>query len=105
MILFGNVSNAEKSILSNKQVMHVTSKNHGALQNKMSVDALQKENEDLRKFISLILAEVELIERVGEIRQNFANSPDSERIILPIMDRISKIKEERNILQLHLDLK
>ena len=69
------------------------------------IDLLKKENEDLRKFIALILAEIELIERVGEIRQNFANSPDSERIILPIMDRISKIKEERTILQLHLNLK
>ena len=69
------------------------------------IDLLKKENDDLRKFISLVLAEIELIERVGEIRQNFTNSPDSERIILPIMERISKIKEERHILQLHLGLK
>jgi hypothetical protein len=69
------------------------------------IDLLKKENDDLRKFISLVLAEIELIERVGEIRQNFVNSPDSERIILPIMERISKIKEERHILQLHLGLK
>ena len=69
------------------------------------IDLLKKENEDLRKFISLVLAEIELIERAGEIRQNFANSPDSERIIVPIMERISKIKEERHVLQLHLGLK
>lgn len=69
------------------------------------IDSLKKENDDLRKFISLVLAEIELIERVGEIRQNFVNSPDSERIIMPIMERISKIKEERHVLQLDLDLK
>ena len=69
------------------------------------IDLLKKENDDLRKFISLVLAELELIDRVGEIRQNFANSPDSERIILPMMERISKIKEERHVLQLHLGLK
>jgi len=51
------------------------------------------------------LAEIELVERVGEIKQNFANSPDSERIITPIVDRILAIKEERHILQSHLDLK
>ncbi|MCV0399229.1 MAG: hypothetical protein K5785_04435 [Nitrosarchaeum sp.] len=69
------------------------------------IDSLKKENEDLRKFISLVLAEIELVERVGEIKQNFANSPDSERIITPIVDRILTIKEERHILQSHLDLK
>lgn len=69
------------------------------------IELLKKENDDLRKFISLVLAEIELIDRVGEIRQNFANSPDSERIIMPIMERISKIKEERHVLQLHLGLK
>ena len=80
-------------------------KNHGAQQNKMSEnDLLRKENDDLKKFISLLLAEIELTERVWEIKQNFENSPDSNRIIVPIMDRIAKIKEERNVLQLHLNL-
>ena len=105
IILYGNVSNVEKNILSNKLAILATLKSHGALQSKMSLDSLRQENEDLRKFISLILAEIELTERVEEIRQNFTNSPDSERIILPIMDRISKIKKERNVLQLTLDLK
>ena len=80
-------------------------KNHGAQPNKMSEnDLLRKENDDLKKFISLLLAEIELTERVWEIKQNFENSPDSNRIIVPIMDRIAKIKEERNVLQLHLNL-
>lgn len=69
------------------------------------INSLRKENEDLRKFISLVLAEIELIERVSEIRQNFSNSPNSERIIMPMMDRISRIKEERSVLQTYLDLK
>lgn len=69
------------------------------------INLLKKENDDLREFISLVLAEIELIERVAEIKQNFANSPDSTRIIVPIMERILRIKEERSVLQSHLGLK
>jgi len=86
--------------------MRMISRSLGVIQDRLSeTDSLKKENEDLRKFISLVLAEIELVERVGEIKQNFANSPDSERIITPIVDRILAIKEERHILQSHLDLK
>lgn len=69
------------------------------------INLLKKENDDLREFISLVLGEIELIERVAEIKQNFANSPDSTRIIVPIMERILRIKEERSVLQSHLGLK
>lgn len=75
------------------------------LNNVSSIDLLKKENEDLRKFVSLLMAELELLERANEIKENFANHPDSMRIIEPILDRISKIKKERGALQPSLDLK
>ncbi|QUC63944.1 hypothetical protein NsoK4_05630 [Nitrosopumilus sp. K4] len=69
------------------------------------IDSLKKENEDLKKLASLLLAEIELIERITQIKENFTNSPDSMRIIEPILDRVSKIKDERKVLQSCLDLK
>ncbi|KER06035.1 hypothetical protein AAA799E16_01277 [Marine Group I thaumarchaeote SCGC AAA799-E16] len=54
--------------------------------------------------MSLINAELELSQRVSEIKHNFANSPDSERIIKPILDRISKIQSEKLSLQKELNL-
>ena len=62
---------------------------------------LKSENQKLRSYISLILAELELVERVSEIKQNFA---DSERITVPILDRISKIKSEKLLLEEKLNL-
>jgi hypothetical protein len=62
---------------------------------------LKSENQKLHSYISLILAELELVERVSEIKQNFA---DSERITVPILDRISKIKSEKLLLEEKLNL-
>ena len=59
------------------------------------IESLKSENQKLRNYISLVLAEIELIQRVSEIKQNFVNSSDSERIITPILKRISKIKSEK----------
>lgn len=71
----------------------------------LDIKELQAENKKLRTFISLLLAEFELEQRVREIRKNFADSDSSQRIIVPILSRISKIKSEKSILQneLHLD--
>ena len=63
------------------------------------IEFLGKENQNLRKCISLVLAEIELIQRVGEIKQFFLNSDDSERILQPILKRISRTKSERSDLQ------
>jgi len=72
---------------------------------KMSeIDSLKSENEKLRNYISLISAEIELSQRLYEIKQNFANSPDSQRIITPILDRISRIKSEKEDLATELNL-
>ena len=59
------------------------------------IESLKSENQKLRNYISLVLAEIELIRRVSEIKQNFVNSSDSERNITPILERISKIKSEK----------
>ena len=63
--------------------------------NMSAIESLKSENQKLRNYISLVLAEIELIQRVSEIKQNFVNSSDSERIITPILERISKIKSEK----------
>jgi len=39
-----------------------------------------------------------------EIKQNFKDSPDLERIIVPILDRINKIKSEKSSLATELNL-
>ena len=68
------------------------------------LDFVKSENQKLRQYISLINAELELSQRVFEIKRNFANSPDSERIVKPILDRISKIRSEKMSLQNELNL-
>ena len=59
----------------------------------------QSKNLDFTNYKYLIAAEIELIQRVFEIRQNFSNSSDSERLVEPILQRISKIKSEKLILE------
>ena len=68
------------------------------------IESLKSENQKLRNHISLVLSEIELTQRVSEIKQNFVNSPDSKRIITPILDRISKIKSEKLFLEHELHL-
>jgi len=69
------------------------------------IESLKSENQKLRNYITLVLSEIELTQGVSEIKQNFVNSPDSKRIITPILDRISKIKSEKLLLghELHLN--
>ena len=65
---------------------------------------IKLENLKLRNYISLILAEKQLTKRIVEIRKNFTNSTDSERLVLPILKQISRIKTEMCILEQDLDL-
>ncbi|MFQ5497736.1 MAG: hypothetical protein ACE5DU_07630 [Nitrosopumilus sp.] len=67
-------------------------------------DYLKSKNQKLRNYISLIAAEIELVQKAGEIKQNFTNSSDSKRFIVPILDRISKIRSEKIILGKELNL-
>lgn len=68
------------------------------------IDSIKLENLKLRNYISLVSAEIELSQRVFEIKQNFADSPDSQRLVVPILDRISKIKSEKEVLANELKL-
>ena len=74
------------------------------MMNTSESDLLKSENQKLRNYISLVNAEIELSQRLYEIKQNFANSPDSERITVPILDRINKIKSEKDVLENQLQL-
>ena len=68
------------------------------------VDLVKSENLKLRNYISLVYAEIELSQRLNEIRQNFTSLPDSERITKPILDRISQIMREKSALENELKL-
>jgi len=59
---------------------------------------------DFNNYKSLVSAEIELIQRVFEIRQNFSNSSDSERLVEPILKRISKIKFEKLLFEQKFNL-
>ena len=59
---------------------------------------------EFNNYKSLVSAELELIQRVFEIRQNFSNSCDSERLVEPILKRILKIKSEKLIFEQKFDL-
>jgi hypothetical protein len=72
--------------------------------NMSEIDSLKSENLKLRNYISLVLAENQLTQRIFEIKQNFTTSPESERIIMPISDRISKIRSEKQTLENELNL-
>ena len=72
--------------------------------NMSEIDSLKSENLKLRNYVSLVLAENQLTQRIFEIKQNFTNSRESERIILPISDRISKIRSEKQTLENELNL-
>jgi hypothetical protein len=68
------------------------------------VENLKIENQKLRNYIALIISEIEFSKRVDEIQQNFPKPSDSERIIEPIMKRISKIRHEKISLESELHL-
>ena len=51
---------------------------------------------EFNDYKSLVAAELELIQRVFEIRQNFS---DSERLVEPILQRICKIRSEKSLLK------
>ena len=67
-------------------------------------DIFSSKNYAFVNYHSLVTAELELIQRVFEIRQNFSNLSDSERLVEPILQRISKIKTEKLILEKKFNL-
>ncbi len=68
------------------------------------IESMKSENQKLRNYISLVISEIELKERVNEIKQNFESLSDSEQITAPILDRISKITSEKLDLEKELHL-
>lgn len=60
--------------------------------------------EQFDNYKSLISAEIELIQRILEIRQNFSNSDDIQRIIEPIIQRIHQIRKEKSVIENNLNL-
>ena len=68
------------------------------------IKSLKLEIQKLRNYISLEESEIEFTNRIDEIKQNFQNSPDLERLIVPILDRIEKIKSEKLSIASELNL-
>ena len=64
-------------------------------------NSIEFNNSEFKNYTSLVSAEIELIQRVFEIRQNFS---DSERLVEPILQRISKIKSEKLIFEQKFNL-
>ena len=61
---------------------------------------LQKSTlEQFENYKTLISAEIELIQRILEIRQNFSGSDDVDRIIETIMRRIIQIRSEKSVIE------
>ena len=60
--------------------------------------------EQFDNYKHLISAEIELIQRILEIRQNFSGSDDLDRLVEPIMRRIIQIRSEKRVLEKNLCL-
>ena len=66
---------------------------------------LQKSTlEQFDNYKHLISAEIELIQRILEIRKNFSGSDDLDRLVEPIMRRIIQIRSEKRVLEKNLCL-
>ena len=65
-----------------------------------SQNNLQKSDlEQFDKYKTLISAEIELIQRILEIRQNFSESDDLDRLVEPIMRRIVQVRSEKSVIE------
>ena len=70
-----------------------------------SENNLQKSTlEQFDNYKTLISAEIELIQRILEIRQNFSGSDDMNRLVEPIMRRIVQIRSEKLVIEKSLCL-
>ena len=70
-----------------------------------SENNLQKSTlEQFDNYKHLITAEIELLQRILEIRQNFSGSDDLERLVEPIIRRITQIRSEKRLIEKNLFL-
>ena len=60
--------------------------------------------EQFDNYKHLITAEIELLQRILEIRQNFSGSDDLERLVEPIIRRITQIRSEKRLIEKNLFL-
>ena len=60
--------------------------------------------EQFDNYKHLITAEIELLQRILEIRQNFSGSNDLERLVEPIIRRITQIRSEKRLIEKNLFL-
>ena len=66
---------------------------------------LQKSTlEQFENYKTLISAEIELIQRILEIRQNFSESYDLDRLVEPIMRRVIQIRSEKLVFEQKFNL-
>lgn len=66
---------------------------------------LQKSTlEQFDNYKHLISAEIELIQRILEIRQSFSGSDDLDRLVEPIVRRITQIRSEKREVEKNLFL-
>jgi len=72
--------------------------------NVSDIKSIKFDTLQLWNYISLVLSEIDLNERISEIKKNFANPSESQRIIVPILGRISTIKFEKFYLEQELYL-
>ena len=68
------------------------------------IDLQKSTLEQFDNYKHLISAEIELIQRILEIRQNFSGSDDLDILVEPIMRRISQIRSEKGLLEKNLFL-
>ena len=70
-----------------------------------SENNLQKSDlEQFDNYKTLISAEIELIQRILEIRQNFSESYDLDRLVEPIMRRVIQIRSEKLVFEQKFNL-
>ena len=70
-----------------------------------SENNLQKSDlEQFDNYKTLISAEIELIQRILEIRQNFSESYDLDRLVEPIMRRVIQIRSEKLVFEQNFNL-
>ena len=68
------------------------------------IDLQKSTLEQFDNYKHLISAEIELIQRILEIRQNFSGSDDLDRLVEPIMRRITQIRSEKREVEKNLFL-
>ena len=73
--------------------------------NSSELQFLKLENEKLREYIYLFELEIEFRQRINEIKENFLNSDDVNRLVTPLIDRLEKISSDKTYLKNEIRLK